>query len=117
MFCGGTLGRGTGVDGGLTRGSSLAGTLGRSLSVVLMGQVALVKMSLSCLRAILVCVSTGGSKGCRWDLRRAAVRSLAAAMMVSLAVAVGILMVCGNQSTVLTMRVALVDGVQMVKHR
>ena len=50
-------------------------------------------------------------------LRRAEVKSLAAAMMVSVVVAVGILIVWGNQSIVLTMRVALVDGVQMVKQR
>ena len=44
-------------------------------------------------------------------------RSVAAAMMVSAVVAVGILIVCGNQSTVLTMCVALVDGVHQMTDR
>ena len=62
-------------------------------------------------------MSAGGRREWPCEFPSAAVRSLVAATMVSVVVAVGILMACGNQSTVLTIQVALVDGVQMVKHR
>ena len=62
-------------------------------------------------------MSDGGRSGCALDFLRAAVKSLAAAMIVSVVVAVGILSAWGNQLTVLTMRVALVDGVHTVKQR
>jgi hypothetical protein len=98
-------------DGFFAGNNGSDGTLGRSASIEWMGLVALLKMPLSCLSATLVCVSAGGRSGCQLDLPSAAVRSLAAAMMVSFVVAVGILMLWGNQSTVLTTWVALVDGV------
>ena len=82
-----------------------------------MGLDALVKILFNCASATLVWVSDGGRSGCALDFLKAAVKSLAAAMIVSVVVAVGILSAWGNQSTVLTMRVALVDGVHTVKQR
>jgi hypothetical protein len=114
---GGTLGSLAGGDGCLEKANGSDGTLGRSASVEWMGLVALLKMALSCWSATLVCVSAGGRSGCQLDLPSTVVRSLAAAMMVSFVVAVGILMLWGNQPTVLMMRVALVEGVQIVKQR
>ncbi len=116
-MAGGTLGSLAGGDVFLDNDNGSDGTLGRSAWVEWMGLVALLKMSLSCLSATLVCVSAGGRSGCQLDWPSAVVRSLAAAMMVSCVVAVGILMLWGNQSTMLLMRVALVDGVQIVKQR
>jgi hypothetical protein len=60
---GGTLGRLAGGDGCLESGNGLDGTLARSVSVEWMGLVALLKMSLSCLSASLVCVPAGGRSG------------------------------------------------------
>ena len=118
VVAGGTLGRTAGgVDDDDGNGALLAGTLGRSLSVECSGLVAFLKMSLSCSRANRVCVFALGRISCRVDCLRAFVRSWAAAMMVSLGVAVGIFNLCGNQSMVLTIRVALLEGVQTLKQR
>ena len=62
-MAGGTLGSLAGGDGCLDRDNELDGTLGRSASVDWMGLVALLKVSLSCLSANLVCVSAGGRSG------------------------------------------------------
>jgi len=51
-----------------------------------------------------------------WVGRRAAVRSLAAVMMIWSRVAVGILRLWGNHLTVLQIRVEAVEGIQMLWH-
>ena len=62
----------------------------------------------------LVLVVVGGNS-VEWSLeRRAAVRSFAAAMMVSSGVADGILKLCGNHFTVCAILVRPVDGTQML---
>ena len=65
----------------------------------------------------LVLVVVGGNS-VEWPLeRRAAVRSFAAAMMVSSGVADGILKLCGNHFTVCAILVRPVDGTQMLWQR
>ena len=67
-------------------------------------------ISVSVCNALRVSVLGGGTSGLRCVCLRAVVRSLAVARRISVEVAVGILMLCGNQSTVLAIRVELVDG-------
>ncbi len=70
-----------------------------------------------CRSYFMVSVSAGGNRvECFLD-NSAAVRSFAAAMIVSLGVADGILKLCGNNLTVCAILVRAVDGVQMLWQR
>ena len=67
-------------------------------------------ISVSVCNAFLVWVSGGGTSGLCSVCLSAEVRSFAVAMRMSVEVAVGILRLCGNQSTVLAMREEFVAG-------
>ena len=70
----------------------------------------LVNISVSVCNALRVWVSGGGTSGFRCVCLSAEVRSFAVAMRMSVELAVGILRLCGNQSTVFAMRDELVAG-------
>ena len=74
---------------------------------------ALEKMELSWKSVLRMMVLDGGSKGFCFVCLNAAVKYFAVAVIMSVAVAVGMMSLWGNQETLFPMRTELVAGIQI----
>ena len=111
-----------GSAGGTTLGSGAVGAIVRAVRGTLDGGGRVVlscgrsfwKVLANTMRRWWVSVAMGGSIFSACLVSSAAVKSLAAAMMICSRVTFGILKLCGNHFIVPQMRVDAVDGVQML---